>query len=173
MPIRCYAEYCNVAQVKASNRLWGATVITVYDKKRCKYRCLQLKGLHTTAQSRPSKAGPVLPALQRRPADWSPSLLPGFPPGPRLAALQRVLTRLHYMRLPLSSAGQLLTALESGPAAPLPPSRVWMRFRMGGCVSPGGAHAVGHSPKHLAQVALHSIYLVICRGTMLALQFNL
>ncbi|KAL0049059.1 hypothetical protein WJX82_005202 [Trebouxia sp. C0006] len=63
------------------------------------------------------------------------------------SAHQRALTRLHYMRLPLSSAGHLLTALESGPAAPLSPPRVWMRFRMANGVSPGGSHAVGPSTK--------------------------
>ena len=165
MPTRSYATYCNLAQDKASNGLWGLTFIA-HDKKHCKCRCLQLKGLCATARSRPPRAGPVLQAPQRRPACWSARILPRLSPGPCLAAHQRALTRLHYMRLPLSSAGHLLTALESGPAAPLSPPRVWMSFRMANGVSPGGAHAVGHPPRRQAQVPLYSVYMVICRVKM-------
>ena len=171
MPIRCYAMYRDLAQDKASNALWGLTVITVHDKIRCKCRCLWLKALFATARSRPPRAGPCLPALRRRPAGRGRSLLPRLPPGPCPVALQRALIHLRHTRLPLSSAG--LTALQSGPTAPLPPPRVWMKPRMGGCVSPGGAHAAGPSPRPLAQVVLYSICLIVCRVTLLASQFTL
>ncbi len=166
MHIRCSAIYCNLAQDKTLYGLWVFMVTTVHDKRQCKCRWMQLQGLCPTARSMPSRAGPVLPALQTRPAGWSPRLLPRLLLGPCLVALQRALIRLHPARLQLSSAGHLLTALQSGPVAPLPPPRVWMRSRMEGCVNPGGAHAVGRSPRHLAQVVLYSIYLVICRVKM-------
>ena len=166
MPCLYDATYCNLAQDKASNGLCGLTVIIVHDKKCCKCRCLQLTALCATARSRPPRAGPCLPALQRRPAGRSPSLLPSSPPGPCPVALQRALTPLHNARLPLSSEGRPLTALQSGPVAPLPSPRVLMKSRMGGCVSPGGAHAAGPSPRPLAQVVLYSICLVICRVRM-------
>ena len=169
MPTRSYATYCNLAQDKASNGLWGLTFIA-HDKKHCKCRWMQLQCLCPTARSRPPRAGLLLPALQRRPAGWSPRILPGLPPGPCLAALQRALIRLKHVWLQLSSAGHLLTALQSGSVAQLPPPRVWMRFRMGGCVNPGGALAVGHPPRPLAQVVLYSICLVICRIKISALQ---
>lgn len=34
------------------------------------------------------------------------------------------------------------------------------------CVSPGDAHAVGHSPRRLAQVVLYSICPIICSVKM-------
>ena len=166
MPIRCHATYCKLVQDNASKALWGLTVVVVHDKKCCKCRCLHLKGLCATAWSRPPRAGPVLLALQRRPAGWSPSLLPSLPPGPCPAALQRALIHLQHTRLPLSSAGRPLTALQSGPVAPLPPPRVWVKSTMGGCVNPGGVHAAGPSPRPLAQVVLYSICLVVCSVRM-------
>jgi len=41
---------------------------------------------------------------------------------------------------------------------------------MAGGVNPGVAHAVGRQPRHLAQVVLYSVCLVICMVKMLALQ---
>jgi len=165
--IWCHVTYCNLAQ---DTGLWVLTVIIVHDKKHCKCRWMQLQGLCPMAQARPSRAGPVLPAPQRRPAGSSPRLLPSLPPGPWPVALQRALIRLHHARLRLSSAGCLLTVLESGPAVPLPPPRMWRRSRMAGGVNPGVAHAVGRQPRHLAQVVLYSCCLVICRVKMLAQQ---
>ena len=141
-------------------------LITVHDKIQCMCRCMQFQCLCPTARSRPPRAGPVLLALQRRSAGRSPRILPRFLPGPCPVALQRALIPRHSARLRLSSAGHLLTALQSRSAAQLPPPRVWMRFRMGGCMNPGGAHAVGHSPRRQAQVPLYSIYLVICMVKM-------
>ena len=131
---------------------------------------MQLQGLCPTAGSVSPRTGKVLPALQRRPAGWSPRFLPGFPPGPCLAALLMVLIHLHHVRLQLSSAGRLLTVLESGPSAPLPPARLWTRSRMADGVNPGGAHAVGPQPRHLAQVVLWSIRQKICRIRLLPQQ---
>ena len=160
--IQCSATYCNFAQ----DKVWALGSPTVHDKKQCKCRWMQLQGLCPTSGSVPPRTRPVLPALQRRPAGWSPRFLPSSPRGPCLAALLRALIRLHHVRLRLSSAGRLLTVLESGPAAPLPPARVWTRSRTGGCLNPGAAHAVGPSPRHLAQVALYSICLIICSVKM-------
>ena len=168
MLIQCYAAYCNLVQHKALYGLSGFMMLIVHDKKQWKCRWTQLQGLCPTAWSMPSSAGLALPALLRRPAGWSPRLLPRLLPGPCPVALQRALIHLHHVRLLLFSAGHLLTALQSGPVAPLPPPRVWVwtRSKMEGCVNPGAAHAVGPQPRHLAQVVLYSIYLVICRVKM-------
>jgi len=155
---------------KTKHCVWVAMIIIVHDKKHCKCRWMQLKGLCATARSRPSRAGPILPALQRRPAGWSPRLLPSLPAGPCPVALQRALIRLLHTRLRLSSVGHLLTAPESRSAAPLPPPRMWKRSKMAGGVNPGGAHAVGRQPRHLAQVVLYSVCLVICRVKIQAQQ---
>jgi len=150
--------------------LWVLTVIIAHDKKHCNCRWMQLQGLCQMARSRPSRAGSALPALQRRPTGWSPRLLPSLPPGPCPVALQTALIRLLHARLRLSSAGRLLTVRESGPAAPLPPPSLWKRSRMAGGVNPGVAHAVGRQPRHLAQVVLYSVCLVICRVKIQAQQ---
>ena len=164
-----YTVLCNMMQSCARQSMKWA-VGSHSNHCCCKCRWMQFQCLCPTAQSRQPRAGLLLPALQRRSAGWSPRILPGLPPGPCLAALQRALIRLKHVWLQLSSAGHLLTALQSGSVAQLPPPRVWMRFRMGGCVNPGGALAVGHPPRPLAQVVLYSICLVICRIKMLGLQ---
>jgi len=128
------------------------------------------EGLVRNSPVKAIKGRANLPALQRRPAGWSPRLLPSLPAGPCPVALQRALIRLLHTRLRLSSVGHLLTAPESRSAAPLPPPRMWKRSKMAGGVNPGGAHAVGRQPRHLAQVVLYSVCLVICRVKIQAQQ---
>ena len=124
MHVWCSPIYCNLAQDKTLFGLWVLTVPTVHDVKHCECRWMHLQGLCPTAQSGPSWAGTLLLALQRRPAGRSPRILTRLLPGPCPVALGRALIRLQYKSLQLSSAGHLLTALESSPAAQLPPPRI-------------------------------------------------